>query len=119
MGNALTIVCANVGDKWSPVWVERLYRMVEENCSVPFEFRCITDRPDDYPEWGVPLSREVEWVDKKWEKDAPQLVMHRQKPQGCWAKLDAFLPQFNSEHVICLDLDIVICGDLADRKSVV
>jgi hypothetical protein len=86
--------------------------MVEENCSVPFEFRCITDKPELYPEWGVQLSRPIEWVDKRWEKDAPQLVLHRDKPQGCWAKLDAFLPTFGPGPVICLDLDIVILDDI-------
>ena len=115
MGTAgkLTVTCANIGDKWHPVWVDRLYQMVEENCSVPFDFRVITDRPEDYPEWGVPLSRPIVLVDGVWKRPSEKMVLNVHKPQGCWAKLDAFLPHFGPGPVINLDLDCVILDDIA------
>lgn len=112
-GNPLTVLCTNVGDKWDPVWVERLYAMVDEHCSIPFNFRCITDDPDLYPDWGVPVSRDVVWVPTVWTSPTPKLVLNVNKPQGCWAKLDAFLPTWGSNPVIHLDLDVVILDDIA------
>ena len=111
-GEPLTVVCAHIGNKWGSVWVERLHRMVSDHCSVDFQFKVITDHPERFPEWGIPFSREIEWVNKVWVKDSDKLMLDRGKPQGCWGKLDAFLPQFPGP-VICLDLDVVILDDIA------
>lgn len=111
--NRLTVLCTNVGNKWDPVWVDRLYAMVEEHCSVPFDFRVITDNPELYPDWGVQLSRPMVWVDGVWQKPDSRLMMNINKPQGCWAKLDCFLPTWGGNPVIHLDLDCVILDDIA------
>lgn len=111
----LTVACALVGKKWEDVWVYRLARMVEENCSVPYRFVCITDRELPGIEC-VPFSREIVWTDDHHSRirDDERLVLNRNKPQGCWAKLDVFQEGFATGPVICLDLDIVITGDLAE-----
>jgi hypothetical protein len=88
--------------------------MVEETISVPFDFKVVTDN-DTYPdEWTVPLSRRIFWTtDHHSEtRDQPALVMNRDKPQGCWAKLDFFLDQYGPNPVIGLDLDICILDDI-------
>lgn len=87
--------------------------MVEENCSIPFDFRVITDRPEEYPDWGVQFSRPVEWVDEVWTHPDSRLIMNRGKPQGCWGKLDAFLPTWGNAPIIHFDLDVVILDDIA------
>lgn len=109
----LTVACTNIGTKWHPVWVERLHRMVQDNCSVDFDFRVITNNPEDYPGVAIPLSRDIEWVDHVHQIDDPRMVLNRGKPQGCWGKLDAFLPTMGVNPVIHLDLDIVILDDIA------
>lgn len=91
--------------------------MVEEHCSVPFQFKVITEDPDRFPEWGVPFSREVVWTDTIACKKDHRMVMNRGKPQGCWGKLDAFLPSFGPGPVMCLDLDITILDDIAPLIS--
>lgn len=113
MGTRLTVTCANIGTKWHPVWVERLYNMVEEHCSMEFDFRCITDRPELYPDWGVPFSRELEYVDRVYRQPNRNMVMNIHKPQGAWAKCDIFLPTFGPGPIINFDLDIVILDDIA------
>jgi hypothetical protein len=95
------------------VWVERLYQMVREHCSVEFQFKVITDNPDHYGEWAVPFSREIEMTDKVWTKGTKTMMMNRGKPQGAWAKCDIFRDGFADGPVINLDLDVVILDDIA------
>lgn len=107
----LTIACALVGTKWSDVWVYRMYEMLRDTQHYDFDFKVITDRPEAFPEWGVPFSRAIKWTDQHHSKirDSSTLWMNRDKPQGCWAKLDFFLLD---GPVIGLDLDIVVLDDL-------
>ncbi len=110
----IRFVCAKVGKKWPDVWVYRLLAMLEATCSEPFEFYCISEEPVP----GVttlPLSRELIWTDKHASqlRDSYALQMNETKPQGCWAKLDAFLME-GDDPVVCLDLDVCIVGDPAD-----
>lgn len=101
MNTHLNIWCANVGWKWHDNWVHRLYKMVSENCSIPLKFRCISDHEIDGIE-TTPLSRE--------------LLMSTRKPQGCWAKVDAWRAPIGSYNLL-LDLDICIMGDIAKLVS--
>jgi hypothetical protein len=90
--------------------------MLTEHCR-DFEFKVIVD-PDNekhYPkEWIWPLSREIVWTDVHASRisNSTKMVLNRCKPQGCWGKLDAFLPSFSKKPTIILDLDIVILDDL-------
>lgn len=43
----VNIVCVCVGDKYNKEHVNRLHRMVERNCSLPFSFYCISDQQQD------------------------------------------------------------------------
>lgn len=101
MDTPLNIWCANVGWKWHDNWVYRLQNMVQEHCSIPYSFHCISDHEIKGVE-VVPLSRE--------------LVMDERKPQGCWAKVDAWRAPIGSYNLL-LDLDICIMGDVAKLVS--
>ena len=119
MDPKLTVACALIGTKWPDVWVHRLHRMVEEHCSVPFDFKVITDRVSAFPDWGVPFSREIVWTDNHHSRipNDPRMILNRDKPQGCWAKTDVFQKGFANTPIICLDLDIVILDDIAPLAS--
>ena len=39
-----TILCVKWGDKYGNEYVEKLKEQVEKNCSVPFNFYCLTDK---------------------------------------------------------------------------
>ena len=111
MDSSITIICALIGDKWPDVWVYRLARMLEAKMTVPYNFRVITDRWEEFPEWGVEFSREIVWTDdhhSQLPSQDPRMILNRGKPQGCWGKLDGFLPSFGSGPRIIIDLDVVI-----------
>ena len=40
------LLCLKHGTKYSPDYVNKLYNMVERNCTVPYEFVCLTDNTD-------------------------------------------------------------------------
>ena len=40
-----TILCVKWGDKYDDTYVEKLKEQCEKNCTVPFNFYCITDKP--------------------------------------------------------------------------
>ena len=40
-----TILCVNWGNKYGRTYVKKLKEQVEKNCSVPFNFYCLTDKP--------------------------------------------------------------------------
>jgi len=91
--------------------------MVEQNCSIPFDFRCISDH--EIPGVKViPFSRDIHTSDKHHSliPDTEVMVLNDGKPQGCWAKVDAWLAPLGSYNLL-LDLDICITGDLAQLVS--
>lgn len=94
----LTVLCGNIGWKWPDVWVHRLARMVEKNCSVPYRFICVSDH-------------EIEGIDTR---EASPVILDPKKPQGCWVILDYFNREISGDGpCISLDLDITIIKDLA------
>ena len=40
------IICMKWGDKFDSSYVNRLYKMVEKNITIPHRFVCFTDNPD-------------------------------------------------------------------------
>jgi len=113
----LNIWCANIGWKWHDNWVLRLKRMCEQNCSIPFEFYCISDHDIEGVN-VIPFSREIETteVHHSITRDSDRMMLNEGKPQGCWAKVDAWLAPLGSYNLL-LDLDICITGDLAQLVS--
>lgn len=87
------------GKKYTDRHVQVLKASVARNYSLPHKFVCITDEP-------------VEGVDC-WPIEDPGLTEVR---DGCYARLRMFDPDWQHNHritkLVCLDLDMVITGDL-------
>ncbi|AEG31705.1 hypothetical protein [Thiomicrospira cyclica] len=92
----INIVCLKWGTKYSTEYVNRLYRMVKKNITVPFSFHCITEQSAGlYPEISV------------LELKNPEL-------EGWWHKLSLFHSDCYGLKgtVLYLDLDVVITDSL-------
>lgn len=87
------VCCIKVGSKYGPEYVNRLYRMVEENTTHPHEFVCLTDDPRGVECQTVPVGTEL---------------------SGWWSKLVLFKPHpaLKGHRVIFLDLDTIILGNI-------
>lgn len=59
------IVCVKYGTKYNSERVERLYRMVEKNCSLPFSFYCLTE--DKSQKWRYPLDSNLDLESFWWK----------------------------------------------------
>lgn len=95
----INVVCVKTGTKYEPEFVNRLYRMVKKNLSLPFDFYCLTETPDNInPEINIlDISDEVEsGVD------------------GFWPKLCIFNPKLykQNSNTLFLDLDVVIQNNI-------
>ena len=87
------IVCVKYGTKYSSERVERLYRMVEKNISLPFSFYCLTE--DDTLDWKykpIPLNLDLDL-------------------ESYWWKIQLFNLPWNSP-TLYFDLDIVIQNNI-------
>ena len=83
------IVCVKYGTKYTSDRVDRLYKMVEKNCSLPFSFYCLTD--DNLLDWKlrpIPLDLSLDL-------------------ESFWWKIQLFNLPWNSP-TLYFDLDIVI-----------
>ena len=58
------ILCMKWGEKYDRAYVEKLKRQIEDNCSVPYTFYCITDNPTESYDIQLPAT---EW-DLYYEK---------------------------------------------------
>lgn len=118
MGTEVNVWCANIGWKWHDNWVLRLQRMVQDSCSIPTRFRCISDHDIAGVE-TVPFSRQVvtTTAHHSQTRDAEDMLLNSDKPQGCWAKVDVWKYAPVGSLNILLDLDICIVGDLAQLVS--
>ena len=63
-------VCLKHGNKYPGKYVNILYQMVKRHSTLPFEFVCITENPNDLdpaiktyqcPDWGVAGERKGWW----------------------------------------------------------
>ncbi len=59
------IVCVKYGTKYNSDRVDRLYRMVEKNCSLPFSFYCLTE--DKSQKWRYPLDLNLDLESYWWK----------------------------------------------------
>ena len=65
MKQNVNIVCVKYGTKYSSDRVDRLYRMVEKNCSLPFSFYCLTE--DKSQKWRYPLDLDLDLESYWWK----------------------------------------------------
>jgi lipopolysaccharide biosynthesis glycosyltransferase len=95
-----TIICVKWGTKYNN-YVEKLKKQIEKNCSVPFNFYCLTDTPINDYDITLP---------NFWDK--------HYRPTKFWAyrKLYIFnedlFPTIQGNKFLYLDLDILIHKDL-------
>lgn len=91
------VVCLKWGDKYPAEYVNRLYRMVKNNCHRPFEFHCLTENATGLDTGVNVLALELESGLKGW-----------------WYKLQLFKPDFYglTGQVMFLDLDVVITQNI-------
>lgn len=95
MGIRATILCVNVGPKYPMEYVRILGDMVARHLPRDeYEFRCLTDRPDELPEPWKPIAAD------------PALP-------GWWQKVKLFDPALGlTGRLVYLDLDVCITGRL-------
>ena len=97
------IVCMKWGKKFGADYVNRLYKMVKKNTTLPFIFICFTD--------------DKTGIDKEIEtRNLPAMDMDESLPERGWRKLSILkndFPDLNSS-ALFLDLDIVIRDNIDD-----
>lgn len=85
----INIACVYKDQKYSEDWVDRLYRGVERNITVDFNFHCISNRQTKYN--TIPLQLDSD---------------------GYWNKVELFRKDQFDGPVLYFDLDVVICNDI-------
>jgi len=93
----VNVVCLKWGTKYPAEYVNRLYRMVKQNISLPYRFICLTENPD-----GI-----MDGIETKSIAFDPDL-------HGWWYKLQLFQhPLHDIEGpTLFLDLDVVIVDNI-------
>ena len=94
------VICIKWGDKFGPEYVNRLYKMVEKNLTIPHRFVCFTDKPE-----GIDSGVEI--------RPLPALN-DEGLPEKAWKKLGLFTDQLADleGQALFLDLDIVIMRNI-------
>lgn len=93
----LHILCYRWGTRYGVEYVNNLCRMVARNLRIPHVFHCVTDSTEG-------LLPEVE------AQELPDAGV-----SGNWNKLQTFKKDFlglEGQYLVCMDLDLVIVGDL-------
>jgi hypothetical protein len=86
--------------------VNFLEKQLKENIKVPFKLVCVTDMPEGIQCETLPL----------W----PDIMTRKQAGPGpnCWRRLWVFSKEakdfFNTDKILSIDLDVLICGDITD-----
>ena len=99
------VVCTWLwGTKYTPEYVERLYRAARRHIKQPFRFLCLTE-PDRIAHLSTGIERHAIW----------DIALTQLK--GCFARLRMFDPAWQQalgidDRIACLDLDVVITGPL-------
>ena len=102
------ILCMNWGDKYDVSYVEKLKQQCEENCSVPFNFWCLTDKPEKDWHLSIPTS-----LDRYYDKERDFFCAYRKCHMFRVGQIigdNRFFP--NKSKLLFLDLDVIIHQDL-------
>lgn len=94
------LCCVNVGTKYSPEYVEKLYNSAKRNCTVDYDFVIITDNPVHYQH----LDAKIITIEHDYWKNPKQ---------GWWYKMYLFNPDLPIDNqVLYLDLDVVVVSNI-------
>lgn len=90
------VICVKWGDKFGAEYVNRLYKMVEKNLTIPHRFVCFTDNPNGIME-GVEIRPLPELNDDGL-------------PEKAWKKLGLFTDKLSDleGEALFLDLDVIV-----------
>ena len=94
-----TILCVKWGDKYGNEYVEKLKEQVENNCSVPFNFYCLTDKPTQSYDIQLPPIWDAYENGKFWAYR--KLYMFNER-----------VANIKGDQFLYLDLDVIIQKDL-------
>ena len=94
-----TILCVKWGDKYGNEYVEKLKEQVENNCSVPFNFYCLTDKPTQSYDIQLPTIWDAYENGKFWAYR--KLYMFNER-----------VADIKGDQFLYLDLDVIIQRDL-------
>lgn len=99
-----TILCVKWGDKYDSSFIEKLKEQIKRNCSIPFNFYCLTDKPEK--EYDIQLP--IHW-DKYYNSDTNRFWAYRK----CYMfDMEKNFPEVKGTKYLYLDLDILIHQDL-------
>lgn len=79
------------GGCYTPLYVERLKKAVENNTTLPIEFICLTDDPDI---------------------DFCKTIALKYNYPGWWSKIELFRSDLQQKPALYLDLDTIVCGNI-------
>ena len=94
-----TILCVKWGDKYGNEYVEKLKEQIENNCSVPFNFYCLTDKPTQSYDIQLPTIWDAYENGKFWAYR--KLYMFNER-----------VADIKGDQFLYLDLDVIIQRDL-------
>ena len=120
-----TILCVNWGDKYGREYVEKLKQQCEENCSVPFNFYCLTDKKEKDYDILLPTAWDkYEGMHSRYRNDqAPSNMWAYRKlymfqldkvgpGAGGWNESERDFKTIQGDNFLYLDLDVIIHQDL-------
>ena len=95
------VICMKWGDKFSPDYVNRLYKSVKKYLSIPYRFVCLTDDNSG-------LLKEIETF------PLPDISFSDEGPERGWKKISVFQKDlFDLKgNALFLDVDVVITGNI-------
>ena len=96
----VNVICVKVGDRYSAEYVNRLYRMVKHNTTVPFSFYCYTDDPVDIISDVNIISKPDDDLELWW----PKLRMFEKGFGG----LKGWCVYFDLDTVIQNNIDVIL-----------
>ncbi len=96
------VICVKWGNKFGPEYVNRLYKMVEKNITIPHRFVCFTNEPEG-------INEKVE-IRPFYKLDDSGL------PEKAWKKLGLFTDKLGDleGRALFLDLDVIILNNIDD-----
>ena len=103
-----TILCVRWGDKYDHTYVEKLKEQCEENCSVPFNFYCLTDNPTQPYDIQLPTTWDSYYHENRgffWAYRKYYVFKIDEEPDKDFWKIDG-------DKFLLLDIDIKIHQDL-------
>ena len=95
------VICMKWGDKFGPEYVNRLYKMVQKNLTIPHRFVCFTDKAEGLVE-GIEV------------RPLPELSLEEGLPERGWRKLTVFKEKLDDleGQALFIDLDVVIINNI-------